>query len=80
MSPSNNIKKLIVNNKTICLEIWDTCGSHSFRNINEIFCKNAKFILLMYNITNRKTFDEIKNYYYEKMKILAGDASIIILY
>ena len=78
--PSIYIKNLVVNNKTICLKILDTSGQTLFRGLNKIFCKNADFVLLIYNITNRSTFNEIKEYHYETMKSIVETASIDIFY
>ena len=49
--------------KQMNLEIWDTAGQEKFRNVNKIFYKDAKAVLLVYDITNRRSFDEIKNYW-----------------
>ena len=76
----NQIKNLVVNNKTICLKILDTPGQTLFRGLNKICCKNADFVLLIYNITNRSTFNEIKEYHYETMKSIVETASIDIFY
>ena len=43
--------------KTICLEIWDTCGQESYRSINKIFIKVSKIILLVYDITSRNSLE-----------------------
>ena len=54
--------------KSITLDIWDTVGQEKFRSLNKIFYSNARAVILVYDITNEKTFDEIKNYWYEQIK------------
>jgi Ras-related protein Rab-11A len=49
------------------VHIMDTSGQEQFRAINEIYYKNADCCLLVYDITNRKSFEEMK-YYNEQMK------------
>ena len=48
----------------ISLQIWDTCGQEQFRTVNQLFVKNSKMALLVYDITNYKTFEELKNFWY----------------
>ena len=53
------------------LEIWDTAGQERFRTVNKIFYKNARAVLLVYDITRKKTFEEIKNYWVDQAKTCA---------
>ena len=55
-------------NKRIALDIWDTVGQEKFRSLNKIFYSNARAVILVYDITNKKSFDEIKNYWYGQIK------------
>ena len=54
--------------KTVCFDIWDTAGQEHYRSITKIFYKNAKIIIFVYDITRKKTFEEIKNYWYNEVK------------
>ena len=54
--------------KIISLDIWDTAGQEKFRSLNRIYYKNAKAVVLVYDITDKKSFDEIKNYWYDQIK------------
>ena len=46
-----------VNGKKIKLQIWDTCGQERFRNMAESYYKGGNGILLVYDITNRESFE-----------------------
>ena len=46
----------------------DTAGQENFKSINEHYYKRADGCLLVYDITQRNTFNEIKDYYIEKIK------------
>ena len=48
-------------------EVWDTAGQEKYRSLAKVFFKNAKIILLVYDITNKKSFEEIKSYWYEQV-------------
>ena len=54
--------------KTIKFEIWDTAGQEKYRALTKIFYKDAAVAILVYDITRRKSFDEIKNYWYNQIK------------
>ena len=53
-------------NKTIKFEIWDTAGQEKFRSLAKIFYKDAKVICLVYDISYKKSFQELKDFWYEK--------------
>ena len=66
-------------NKRITLDIWDTAGQERFRSLNRIFYSNAKAVILVYDITNKKTFDEIKNYWFLQIRQYCSDDIIIAI-
>jgi small GTP-binding protein len=48
--------------KTVKLKIWDTAGQERFRNITKQYYKGADGILLVYDITDRNSFEKIKDW------------------
>ena len=50
-------------------DIWDTAGQERYRSMAKIFYKDAKVIIFVYDITSEPTFDGMKNYWYEQIKI-----------
>ena len=56
-----------VNDKQIIFEIWDTAGQERFRSINTIFYQDAYICLLVYDITCKQSFEDIKNYWYNSV-------------
>jgi small GTP-binding protein len=52
----------------IKFEIWDTVGQEKYRALTKIFYKDSSIAILVYDITNRKSFEEIKNYWYNQIK------------
>ena len=61
------LKDIKLSNKKLILEIWDTAGQEKFRAINKIFMKNSKIVLLVYDITQKKSLTELE-YWYEMTK------------
>ena len=47
------------NNTKIKVQIWDTAGQERYRSITNAYYKGAKGSLLVYDITNPKTFENI---------------------
>ena len=57
------LKVVNVNNTTQAkLSIWDTCGDEKFRAITRQYYNDAHGILLIYDISNRDTFDDIEKW------------------
>ena len=54
--------------KNLQYEIWDTAGEERYRGLAKIFYKDAAIAILVYDITNRKSFEEIKKYWHEQIK------------
>ena len=63
----------------ITLDIWDTAGQEKFRALTRIFYKNAKAVIIVYSITNKQTFDEAKNYWYDQVKQHCDSGVIIAI-
>ena len=55
-------------NRQLQFDIWDTAGQEKYRGLAKLFYKDASIAILVYDITKRKTFEEIKNYWYEQIK------------
>ena len=64
-------------NKKLKFEIWDTAGQERFRSLAKIFYRDAKVIFLVYDITSKKSFEELKNFWYERQTKLVTDGDPI---
>ncbi len=72
-------KPLMIDNKPIQLDLWDTAGQEKYRSLTKIFYKDAKAAILVYDITRKSSFDEIKNYWYNQLKDFAPKNIIIAI-
>ena len=52
-------KDIKINEEQLKLEIWDSIGHESLRSANKIFMKNTDIALIVYDITNRKSFEKL---------------------
>ena len=50
------------NSQQAKLNIWDTCGDEKFRAITRQYYKEAQGIILVYDISNKTTFEDIDNW------------------
>ena len=45
--------------KTFVIQIWDTAGQERFRSITKGYFQDSQGLLLLYDITNKDTFDNL---------------------
>ena len=64
MGSDKTIKKINIEGKEVSLEICDTVGQPDYRAVNKIFMKNSDIALIVYDITNRESFEELTNWIY----------------
>ena len=56
------IKTIELQSKTIKLQIWDTAGQERFRTITQAYYRGAMGILLIYDVTNTKSWSNVRNW------------------
>jgi len=56
------IKTIQLDDKKIKLQIWDTAGQERFRTITTAYYKGAMGILLVYDVTDEQSFQNIRNW------------------
>ena len=56
------VKELLTDKYKVILQIWDTAGQERFRSITKSFFRNTNGILFVYDITDRKTFQSVKDW------------------
>jgi small GTP-binding protein len=54
--------------KSLKFEIWDTAGQERYRALAKVFYKNAAVCVLVYDITRKSSFEELKNYWVKEIK------------
>ena len=56
------IRTIELDGKTIKLQIWDTAGQERFRTISSTYYRGAHGIIVVYDVTNRASFDNVKRW------------------
>jgi small GTP-binding protein len=56
------MKAIKVQGQRIKAKVWDTAGQERFRTITRSYYRNAQGILLVYDVTRRQSFINIRNW------------------
>ena len=49
------------------MHVWDTAGSERFRNLVQMYYRDALAAIVCYDVTNEKSFDSV-SYWVNEMK------------
>ena len=72
-------KKININDHKIKFQIWDTAGQERFRSLAKIFYQNAAAAILVYDITRRDSFENIKSFWIKEIKDNAPSGIILAI-
>ena len=50
------------------LNMWDTAGQERFRSIIPLYLRDADVVLLVYDLSDAKSFEHLKNYWIDFAK------------
>ena len=73
------VKTFKINDKIIKIEIWDTAGSERFASITKNYYRGAQGALIVYDVTNKSSFDKVESWYNEIKNCTNQDEIAIIL-
>ena len=74
------LKKLkLEKDKEIKLQIWNTCSQERFQSIQKNYYKGAHGFIIMYDITSRSSFEEVKGFIKSIKNENSNEAPIIIV-
>ena len=65
--------------KTLKFEIWDTAGKERFSYLAAMFYKDANAVVIVYDVTKAKSFEEIKNYWINQIKENSPENIILVI-
>ncbi|KAH3678512.1 hypothetical protein WICMUC_001529 [Wickerhamomyces mucosus] len=55
-------KELSIDDKTVTMQIWDTAGQERFQSLGVAFYRGADCCVLVYDVTNPKSFENISSW------------------
>ena len=75
----HNYQYKLYNDLMINVKFVDTNGSERFRLINTQYCKFSDSIILVYDVSDKRTFEECKDYYRDKIKEISKNNIKVLL-
>ncbi|KAK7470986.1 hypothetical protein VKT23_002400 [Stygiomarasmius scandens] len=72
-------KKVYVNGVKVRLQLWDTAGQERFRSMAPMYYRGANAALVLYDITNASTFEDIRGWLEELKKNCPPELIIYIV-
>ena len=67
------------NGKILKLEIWDTAGQERYRSVTRMFYKDANAAILVFDSTNKQSFEGLKKYWVDQVKDSAMENVILAI-
>ena len=72
-------KNVTIHNQDIRLILYDTAGQEKFRSLIPMYIREAQIILLIYDITNKESFDSIPKWLKEISDIKNDDIILVLI-
>uniref|UniRef100_A0A7N6AYH8 small monomeric GTPase n=1 Tax=Anabas testudineus TaxID=64144 RepID=A0A7N6AYH8_ANATE len=72
-------KVVTVDGVKVKLQIWDTAGQERFRSVTHAYYRDAHALLLLYDITSKSSFDNIRAWLTEIHEYAQSDVVIMLL-
>lgn len=71
-------KTMIIKDKIAKVQVWDTAGQERYRSITNAYYRGAEAIMIVFDMTNKESFQNIQNWMDEIIKYTGKDVLICI--
>ena len=78
ISCNKSFKYFQTNDRILQFEIWETTGQDFYKDINNILMTNTKIAILVYDKTNKNSFEKL-DYWYNKILEFNNDEMIFVV-
>jgi small GTP-binding protein len=68
-----------IDGQPIRLQIWDTAGQEKFRAIAKSYFRHAVGVILVYDITDRRSFDDLNSWLTEVHQLCDPNAAVTLI-
>lgn len=69
------VKSMDYSGVPVKLHIWDTAGQERFLHINRMYYRDTHGVILVFDVTDRRSFDQIRNFW-EDFKMYEGSQTV----
>ena len=66
-------------NKRLPLQIWDITGNENFRTLTSIYFRDADAAIMVCDVTDKDSFNNLKDKWYKEIKSLAPETMTIFV-
>lgn len=67
-----------VKDQSIKIQFWDTAGQEKFAAVAQTYYQQAQGAIVVYDITNRRSFERVKNWI-QNIQDVAGEGCQILI-
>jgi len=78
-SVPQKIRTIELDGKTIKLQIWDTAGQERFRTITSSYYRGAHGIIVVYDVTDNESFNNVKQWLHEIDRYAAENVNKLLV-
>ena len=71
-------KRVNIGDAKYDMQLWDTAGQERFRTIASIYFRDSHGIMLVYDVTNRKTYDDL-NYWFNEIYAKCEKSVVVMI-
>lgn len=72
------LRQLDIDGRIVKLQIWDTAGQEKFRTITRAYYRGATGVLIIYDVTDEKSFRDVNNWY-ESVEENTSSETVVVL-
>ena len=72
-------RTIMVDGARVKIQIWDTAGQEKFRTLNSTYYRGSDAVIMVYDITNERSFREIGEYWVPEIKNYVDDISTFMI-
>ena len=72
-------KTYLINQEVFKIEIWDTAGQERYKSITAAYYKGAKGAMIVYDVTNQTSFDNVDTWANEIKEKAAKNINLMIV-
>ena len=70
---------VLADDKNVKLQIWDTAGQERFRSVSKAYFRNAVGAILVFDLTQRSSFEDLNNWLNDLRALSSPNAYIILI-
>ena len=76
LAPEFSQKELKIDGCNFLVGLWDTAGQEKYRSLSKVIINGSKIVVFVYDITNKKTFEEL-NFWVKSVEEVLGKEPIL---